>query len=191
MKTQFFRLYLAALLMVAGCTTMCEKPHENMTAEEVVEAYLSHAFNMNSVDDVTKLISYTSGNLKQALEEADASTIDQIFVQKKYKVDRFSFLERKDLTPREVVITYDLSYEELPVTGEKEDQISLDSNNMSNNSETPENTSQAKISIENSLNLIRKEGAWFITDVIDGQTSIDFFTPEEITPVNGTPDASE
>ena len=90
-----------------------------------------------------------------------------------------------------MVITYDLSYEELPVTGEKEDQISLDSNNMSNNSETPENTSQAKISIENSLNLIRKEGAWFITDVIDGQTSIDFFTPEEITPVNGTPDASE
>ena len=158
---------------------MCDQPHEDMTAEEVVEAYLTKAFNMVSVDEVTKLISYTSGNLKQALEEADASTIDKIFIQKKYLVDRFSFIERNDLTPREVVITYHLSYQELPAG---DGSLSTDADHAGKDNKEADTPSDALIHIENSLNLIRKEGAWFITDVIGGQTTIDFLIADEIVP---------
>ena len=165
---------------------MCEQQHEDMTAEEVVEAYLTKAFNMVSVDEVTKLISYTSGNLKQALEEADASTIDQIFIQKKYLVDRFSFIERNDLTPREVVITYHLSYQEVPAGSGSQGTHSTANSDTDADENTdkkkPDGTHDALIHIENSLNLIRKEGAWFITDVIGGQTTIDFLIADEIVP---------
>lgn len=154
------------LLLLSGCSTMCQKSHTRMSAEEVVEAYLTKAFNMNSVNEVVDLIALTSGNLKQALEEADASTIDRIFVQSKYTVEQFLFVERKDLTAREVVITYNLSYQRLP-------------------SAANTTADQALIHIENSLSLIRKEGAWFITDVIGGQTTIDFLMDTEITPGSG------
>ena len=48
--------------------------------------------------------------------------------------------------------------------------------------EEADTPSDALIHIENSLNLIRKEGAWFITDVIGGQTTIDFLIADEIVP---------
>ena len=147
-----------------------------MSAEEVVETYLTKAFNMTSVKEVIHLIALTSGNLKQALEEADASTIDRIFVQSKYTVEQFSFVERKDLTPREVVITYQLSYQRLPQLQPAQANADTDPAPTS-----AESSDQALIHIENSLSLIRKEGAWFITDVIGGQTTIDFLMDTEIT----------
>lgn len=155
---------------------MCTKSHKNMSAEEVVEAYLTKAFNLNSVNEVVSLIALTSGNLKQALEEADASTIDRIFVQSRYAVNQFSFVERKDLTPREVIITYQLSYQKLSQT------LSDEGDQTKNNTDDQQaDSDQAMIHIENSLSLIRKEGAWFITDVIGGKTTIDFLIDTEIT----------
>lgn len=159
-------IYLTLSLSVAGCASMCKKSHKDMTAEEVVEAYLEVAFNLNSIDDLTRLIAYASGNLKQALEEADAATVDRIFIARRYDVIRFSFIERKDHTPREVQITYELEYQELS------------------------NEDQAVMTIKNSLNLFRKDGAWFITDVIGGETSIDFLIADEVTKDGVTP-ASE
>lgn len=151
--------FFFALVCVGGCTTMCGKDHKDMEAGQVVEAYLQEAFNIRSVDDVEKLMVYTSGNLKQALEEADSRTIDQVFVQKRYEVRRFSFLEQKHLTPREREITYELEYQEID-----------------------EGVAQpAYYTIENSLNLIRKDGAWYITDVIGGRTAIDFIVADEVT----------
>ena len=148
---------ISLLLFSSSCTTMCSKSHKEMTAEEVVESYLTNTFNLKSVSGIDDLIKFTSGNLKQALTEAEPSTIDRIFIQKKYKVEQFSFLERKDITPREVEISYQLKYQEL---------------------NQPDN---AVVSIKNTLNLIRKEGAWYITDVIGGETSIDFLITDQIT----------
>lgn len=157
--------FFFALVCVGGCTTMCGKDHKDMEAGQVVEAYLQEAFNIRSVDDVEKLMVYTSGNLKQALEEADSRTIDQVFVQKRYEVRRFSFLEQKHLTPREREITYELEYQEID-----------------------EGVAQpAYYTIENSLNLIRKDGAWYITDVIGGRTAIDFIVADEVTREGVTP----
>ena len=144
------------VVLVSGCSTMCKKSHQSMTAEEVVENYLTNTFNLKSVSGMEDLIQFTSGNLKQALENAEPSTIDRIFIQKKYKVERFSFLERKVITPREVEISYELKYQEI---------------NQSDD---------AVVTIKNTLNLIKKEGAWFITDVIGGETSIDFLISDEI-----------
>lgn len=152
--------FLVSLVILSGCTTMCGRSHKDMEAGQVVEAYLEQAFNIRSVDDVEKLMIYTSGNLKQALEEADATTIDEVFVKKRYEVKNFSFLEQKHLTPREREITYELEYKE------------LNSKNIEEG---------AQYTIENSLNLIRKQGAWYITDVIGGQTAIDFIMADEVT----------
>lgn len=156
MKMKSFKIWLLALL-ITGCTNMCETDHKEMSPEEVVEAYLDESFNINEVDQIRRLIKYTSGSLKKALEDADAKTVEKVFINKSYNLKRFSVIERKDRTPREVEVTYELEYKELGAN--KEDAI---------------------VSAENTLNLIRKESAWYITDVIGGKTSIDFQVPTEI-----------
>lgn len=159
MQLRHLNIWIIGLL-ITGCTNMCATSHKEMTAEEVVEAYLDAAFNIQNVDDIGILIKYTSGNLKQALESADAKTVELVFINKKYNLNRFSVIERRDRTPREVEVTYELAYNEL----------------------NDESSKDALVLTENTLNLVKQKGAWFITDVIGGQTSIDFQVASEITP---------
>jgi len=158
MKMRNFKILCLAIIMT-GCTNMCSTSHKDMKPEEVVEAYLDTSFNIVNVDQISDLIQYTSGNLKQALEAADAKTVSKVFVHKKYNLKRFSILERKDRTPREVEITYELAYNEID---KKNDD--------------------ALVTAENTLNLRLKEGAWYITDVIGGKTAIDFQAPMVVKP---------
>jgi hypothetical protein len=157
-KLKTIKIWILALL-ITGCTNMCDTPHKDMNPEEVVEAYLSIAFNMDEVDQMQSLIEFTSGNLKQTLEAADAKKINEVFINKKYDLKRFSIVERRNRTPREIEITYELAYNELATESD-----------------------DALVTAENTLNLIRQKGAWYITDVIGGSTTIDFQTPSVITP---------
>lgn len=156
MKLKSIKIWILALL-ITGCTSMCDTAHKDMNPEEVVEEYLSITFNIDDVNQIGSLIEFTSGNLKQALEAADSKTIQKVFIDKNYDLKRFSILERRNRTPREVEITYELAY--LDKKGSSEDAL---------------------VTAENTLNLIRQKGAWYITDVIGGKTEIDFQTPEVI-----------
>lgn len=149
-----------SVFIFAGCTNMCTPRHKDMTAEEVVEKYLDIAFNIQYVDQVKALISLTSGNLKESLEEADAQTVQRVFIDKKYALKRFSITQRRDRTPREVEITYELAYNEL----------------------NEGSASDADVLTEKTLSLVKKDGAWYVADVIGGKTAIDFQIGAEIKP---------
>ena len=131
-----------------------------MSPEQVVESYLNIALNMTEVSQRDELIVYTVGALREAIEGADKSVIKQNFIDRHYNLKRFTLVERRDITPREVEITFQLEYNELEKKDSKPDESAL-------------------VKTENTVSVIRKQGYWFIRDVIGAKTSIDFALTSE------------
>lgn len=151
-----------ALLLLTGCNLRCSRSHRDMTPDEVVEAYLTTAFNLQSADEKERLMEFTTGNLKAALASASDTVIQKAYVDRKYVVDSYSIVERMDRTPRETEITFRLVYE---------DHDSTDSSGQK----------YPKVTTENKLSLLRENGLWLIQDILGNKTSIAFpVMPESV-----------
>jgi len=148
------------LVMVTGCTKSCSSGRANMSPEQVVEAYLEKALNMKAVSERDQLADYTTGNLKAAIESASPDTIKLAYIDRTYKLDNYSVIERRDRTPRETEITFRLTYRDLVPATKAE-------------------TEAPSVTTENTVVLIKESGAWLIRDVVGGKTSIDFPVAEE------------
>ena len=133
---------------------MCGNSHAEMSAEEVVEAYLDLALNMTSVDQRDQLLELTTGGLGAAIAAASVETIQKAYVDRKYNLKKYSLMERRDRTPKETEITYELTYNEL--NGEK----------------NPESAPLVKT--ENTVAVVKEKGAWYIRDILGNKTSIEF-----------------
>lgn len=158
---------LFSFLLLIGCTRMCSSGRESMTPEEVVQAYLDISLNMTEVGQKQELLKLTTGNLKGALEGASDDVITSAFIKQNFKLDRYSVVERRDRTPRETEITFYLSYRNLgPDKGVKLENA-------------PTTTT------ENTVSVVKRDGAWFIQDVLGKKTSIDFILGDEIKPGEG------
>ena len=144
------------LLFFIGCTKMCGPNRMEMTPEEVVEAYLNLSLNMNSIEDKSKLVNLTIGNLRTALLEASDETFEKAFINKNFNLESYSVVERRDRTPRETEITFLLSYK-----------------NLGKNREVQPDKAP-HITTENTVAVIKHKGAWAIKDVLGKKTSIDF-----------------
>ena len=169
-----WQLLLTALVLT-GCTSMCGVKRGNMTPEQVVEAYLDIALNMNDVGERDMLVEYTTGNLKNAIEAATPETIKAAYVDRKYQIINYSVVERRDRTPRETEITFQLTYNDLGPEGK-----------------SPKDA--PKVTTENTVSVVKENGLWLIRDVLGNKTSIDFPVSEEskITPHKpGEPDEPE
>ena len=148
-------------VVITGCTSMCGGGNrKNLTPEQVVESYLDVALNMKNVDERSKLLQYTTGNLKSVLEGASEATIKTAYVDRRYNLLNYSVVERRDRTPRETEISFQLTYNDL----------GTDSQNT---------TDLAKITTENTVSVVREKGVWYIRDVLGHKTSIDFPLSEE------------
>jgi len=141
-------------IFLTGCTQMCGTSRSEMSAEKTVEAYLDIALNMSSLDEKEELIDFTTGNLRAALAGADDAAIQKAYIDKKYDLKRYSLVERRDRTPRETEITYELSYKELDQSAKAE--------------EAP------LVTTENTVAVIKMKGLWYIRDVLGNKTSIEF-----------------
>lgn len=161
MKTEI-RKILILLLIMTGCTLKCEKDRKDMTPEEIVESYLEIAFNISKVEQKTLLMEYTTGELKAAISSATDETIRKAYIEPKYELNRFSIVERRDRTPREVEITYLIVYRDLP-----KGSISL--------------SQSAVIETENRVSLVKEKKFWYIREVLGNATTIEF-PLEKITP---------
>lgn len=134
---------------------MCSKSHEEMSAEEVVEAYLELVFNMESQDEKEKLLEYTTGDLEAAIAGATESAIIEAYIKPRYLLKRFSIVERQDRTPRETEISFQLQYKDLPEGKTKFEEA-------------------AEFTTENKVAVIKENGKWLISDVLGNKTSIEF-----------------
>lgn len=161
---------LFSFFLLIGCTKMCNSGRESMTPEEVVQAYLDISLNMTEVGQKKELLKLTMGNLKGALEGASDDVITSAFIKQNFKLDRYSVVERRDRTPRETEITFTLSYRNLgPDKAAKLETA-------------PQTTT------ENTVSVVKRDGAWYISDVLGKKTSIDFILGDEIKPAAGGSD---
>ena len=151
---------ISVALFITGCTSMCGVKRSAMTPEQVVEAYLEVALNMNDVAERDNLLEFTTGNLKAAIESASPETIKVAYVDRKYQILNYSVVERRDRTPRETEITFQLTYNDLGLEG----RPAKDS---------------PKVTTENTVAVVKENGLWMIRDVLGNKTSIDFTVSEE------------
>jgi hypothetical protein len=159
-----------SFLLLIGCTKMCSSGRDSMTPEEVVQMYLDISLNMTEVGQKKELMKLTTGNLKNALEGASDDVITSAFIKQHLKLDRYSVVERRDRTPRETEITFYLSYRNLGP----------------DKSAKLENAPQT--TTENTVSVVKRDGAWYIADVLGKKTSIDFILGDEIKPGQGGSD---
>ncbi len=81
--------------------------------------------------------------------------IRRSYLEKNYLLERYTVVERKDRTPRETEITFELAYKDLgSKTGSPENGVS--------------------ITTENTVSVVRNEGRWLIQDVLNKKSSFDF-----------------
>ena len=154
MMSRYWRLFLVAVFL-SGCTNMCMGDRRDMTPEQVVEAYLDVALNMDEVDQRDLLYEYTTGNLRESIEQADDATIKTAYVDRRYDLLNYSVVERRDRTPRETEITFQIEFKDLGTDNLPEDQA-------------------PKVTTENTVSVVKKNQIWLIRDVLGNKTSIDF-----------------
>ena len=154
-----WRLILVTVF-ITGCTNMCGVKRAAMTPEQVVEAYLNVALNMKELSERENLLGYTTGNLKQAIESASAETIRTAYIDRRYQILNYSVVERRDRTPRETEITFQLTYNDLGVDGK-----------------APQDA--PKVTTENTVAVVKTNGMWMIRDVMGNKTAIDFPISDE------------
>ena len=149
---------LAAMcLALAGCTKFCGMTHKDMTPDQVVETYLNVAFNMKDASERERLASLTTGKLRQAIDSAPEDVITAAYVDRRYAIKSYSVIERRDRTPRETEITFRLVYSDM---GSASAPLAADSAPL--------------VTTDNTVNVIRDKGTWYIQDVVGSKTAIDF-----------------
>lgn len=146
------------LLAIPGCAKFCGANRSEQSPEQVVEGYLDVALNMTDVNQRDKLLQFTTGNLKQAIASVSDETIRRAYIDRKYEILSYAVIERRDRTPRETEITFQLSYKDL---GEG-------ATAKAKGSDAP------KVVTENTVSVVKEREAWSIRDVIGQKTSIDF-----------------
>lgn len=154
-------LILSAIALT-GCTSMCSGGNrKELSPEQVVEAYLDVALNMKNVEEREQLLQFTTGNLKAAIEAATPQTIKSAYVDRRYDLLNYSVVERRDRTPRETEVTFQLTYHDLGSDEKGNKDVA------------------AKVTTENTVSVVREKGVWYIRDVLGNKTSIDFPVSEE------------
>lgn len=149
---------LAFFAVVVGFISSCTKSCESeLTPEAVVERYLEVALNMTEIQEKQNLLQITTGALKAAISSASEEVIRQAYINRAYKMQSYSVVERRDRTPRETEITFMLSYRDL---GEK--------------SARSAEAESATITTENTVVVVREDDRWLIREVLGHKTTIDF-----------------
>ena len=140
---------------ITSCTTLCEKRHEDLSAEEVVKIYLNTALSMTRLEERNILLDLTKGRLNQAIATATDETIKEAYLKKIQVLEKFQIIETNQKTPRESEITFQLIYKE-PFKGKQEKKELV------------------RITTQNTVLMIKEDKKWFIREVVGNKTSIDF-----------------
>lgn len=157
-------VFVKALLLCLGfgfltcCSSMCTPSRSDLTPEQVVELYLDTSINMTDPGQKSILLDLTTGILHSSINSADEEVLAAAFIKKRYELESYSVIERRDRTPLETEITFEIVY------FDKSDGAK----------DAP------KTITENTVALTREDGIWRIRDVIGKRTSIEFFVADEV-----------
>lgn len=155
--------FISLLVMFSGCTKMCAKQHRDMSPEEVVETYLNTALNMTNLEEREDLLNLTTDTLKADIAGASEQSIREAYIDRHYRVERYSVVQRRDRTPRETEITFELQFQDLGADSKQ------------NLAKVPVTT------VEKTVSVIRENQLWLISKVVGNKTSIEFPIDTELT----------
>lgn len=100
-------LAVAALLFQAGCT------RDNSPGGDYkrrIQDYISKSFAARGASDRGELLRYLTGDAKRRLGAWSDEQFQQAFVDSKRQFVKLAFREVKQPTPKEVSVTYELTY---------------------------------------------------------------------------------
>jgi len=147
---------LGLCLVLTGCFRSCSHPiHADMTAEQVVESYLNMVFSMKTAEDKNILLSYTTGEMKAAIATASEETLQKAYLDRRYTLKSFSLVGKRDRTPHETEVTFQLEYQELPENVTKPEEAVM-------------------VKTLNTVALEKSKGGWLIREVIGAKSTFDF-----------------
>lgn len=149
-------------ILIAGCNRGCSKSHNDMTPEEVVEAYLDTSLNIRSLDEKDNILQYTTGALRKSIAQATDDDFRTSYINRKILLDAYAVVQSKKRTLRETEITYELRFRNLLEQGPDGKLVDI----------KPEEA--AVITSENTVSVVREDRLWLIKDVLGNQTSMEF-----------------
>jgi hypothetical protein len=103
-------LLALSLLFAGGCST---RVIDN-TPAKVLESYIQISFNARSAEDKKKLQELLTGDTLTRLAAWSDEQFEKAFVETKKKFEGLKVLDNKKLGDNEVVLTYELAYQEGP-----------------------------------------------------------------------------
>jgi hypothetical protein len=106
MKKAFWGLVLCA--MAASCTPKQESKED---AKSRLNDYISLSFAVKGVDDRRTLSGYLTGEAKSRLDAWSDDQFQAAFIDSKRKFIKLAFKELKPVSPTEVSLTYELTYQ--------------------------------------------------------------------------------
>lgn len=133
---------------------MCSVTRDDMSPQQVVEAYLEIAFNMEKVDQRRILLDYTTGDLEASISMASLTMIEELYIKPQYKIENLYIAEPQYRTPVECEVSYTLTYKEL-----------MDLEGL---------TDKTVTTTQNIVSLVQLKEKWYIQGVIDKKSSVEF-----------------
>jgi hypothetical protein len=173
MPTTRLATILAPLVLLAQCQRGCSRGRAELGPEDVLQGYLDVAFNMESLSDKAKLLSFTSGPLEESIASSSDEEIRKAYIQKKFKLERYSLVEKRERTPRETEIVFEVVYKNLASEGPDD---------------TLTDTEIPTVKSETTVLLVKKRQSWYLYDVLNKKTTFDFPTSVAGTEVKPRPE---
>ncbi len=142
-KTASFLVMLQMAVLSASCTP---QPKGADDPKGRLNDYISHSFAVKSVDDRKALASFLTGDARARIEGWSDEQFRQAFIDSKRQFIKLAFKESKNVSPDEVSITYEITFD-------------------TRYNDPQGKPTDARITNRKLAQMVRKEGKWYVTDV--------------------------
>jgi hypothetical protein len=103
---------IPALLFVA--VSACTSGVEDSSPGKTLESYVQISFSAKSIEDKARMETLLTGDTKSRLSSWSAEQFTKSFVEANRKFKTLKILETRKLNDHEVILTYELSFQEGP-----------------------------------------------------------------------------
>lgn len=137
-KAWMLGLGICVAIGAAGCSSKSKAPED---PKNRLNEYISLTFTVKDVGDRQQMLQYLTGEAKNRLGAWSEDQFREAFIDSKRQFIKLAFREIKPVSPKEVNITYELTYLD---QGKGHD---------------------AKVTNKKLCSLIQEQGKWYITEV--------------------------
>ncbi len=101
-------------LMLLLLATACTRDTEESTPIRTLERYVRTSFQATGIQDKRVMESLLTGDTRSRLEAWNDEQFQRAFVEQKKTFKELKILENRKVSPQEVILVYELSYQQGP-----------------------------------------------------------------------------